>query len=108
MGDGDYRAARRKFREGFLDLLFRLGIQRRSRFIQQQNWRVLENSACDGQTLLLTTGKKASFVANYCFVTFWLGDHKIVGIGRARGFANFFRRRIEPAELDIAEDCVVK
>src|SRR6476620_3540678 len=108
MGNGDYRAASRKFREGSLNLLFRFGIERRSRFIQQQNWRVLENSACDGKALLLPAGKKAAFVANYCFVTVWLGDNKIVGIGRSRRFVNFFRRRIEPAELDIAEDCVVK
>src|SRR6266481_2322510 len=108
MGDGDYRAASRKFREGFLNLLFRFGIERRSRFIQQKNWRVLQNGACDGKTLLLAAGKKASFVANYCFVTLWLGDNKIVRIGRSRGFANFFRRRIEATELDIAEDCVVK
>ncbi len=108
MGNGDYRAASRKFREGFLNLLFRFGIERRSRFIQQQNWRVLENSACDSKALLLTAGKEAAFVANYCFVTLWLRHNKIVGIGRSRRFTNFFWRRIEPTELDIAEDCVVK
>src|SRR6476660_1061191 len=108
MGNGDYRAASCKFREGSLNLLFRFGIERRSRFIQQQNWRVLENGACDGKALLLAAGKKAAFVANYCFVTVWLGHNKIVRISCSRGFANFFRRRIEPAELNIAEDCVVK
>src|SRR5438874_12999802 len=76
--------------------------------MQQKNWRVLQNSAGDGKTLLLAAGKKASFVANDSLVALWLGHNKVVRIGRSRRFVNFFRRRIEPAELDIAEDRIVK
>src|SRR4029079_16198672 len=108
MGNGDYRAASRKFREGFLNLLLRFGIEGRCGFIKQENWRVLQDSAGDSKTLLLTTGEKAAFIADYCFVALWLGDDKIGGISRSRRFVNFFRCRIEPTELHVAEDCVVK
>src|SRR5882757_10410067 len=108
MSDGDYRAASRQLSEGLLNLLFRFGIKRRSGFIEQKDWRVFKHRARDGKTLLLTAGKTTSLIANDCLVSLRLGHNEIVRVGCSRRFANFFRRGIEPAELDIVEDRIVK
>src|SRR5437667_5458978 len=96
MRNGDYGAASRQFSEGLLNLLFRFGIERRSGFIQQENWRVFKHRARDGKTLLLTAGKKTSLIANHCLVALRLSRNEVVRVGCSRRFANFFRRGIEP------------
>src|SRR5207249_10752425 len=101
-------ASGRQFGQGFLNLLFRFGIERRGGFIEQQNRRVFQNGARNGQTLLLSTGEKASFVADYGFVAFWLRHDKVVGVSSLGRFVNFLRRGVQPAEQDIVEDRIVK
>ena len=51
---------------------------------------------------------KTTFVADHRFITVRLGDDEIVRISGPRCRVNFFRRRIEPAELDVFENGVVK
>src|SRR6266699_6932440 len=91
-----------------LNLLFRFGIERRRGFVEQKNWRVFQNSARDGEALLLAAGEKTSFVANHCLVTVWLRHNEVVRVGSSCGFVNFFRRSVQPAKLDILEDRVVE
>ena len=60
MGDGDDRAAGGEPLERALNLLFRFRIERRSRFIEQKDRRVLQERARNGEPLLLAAGKQTS------------------------------------------------
>src|SRR5206468_10238036 len=73
-----------------------------------QNWRVFENSACNGEALLLSTGEQTSFIANDCLVVLWLRHDEIVGISGFGGPVNFFRCSVQAAELDIVKNGIVK
>src|SRR6058998_2618 len=108
MGDCDYRASRSQLGERLFNFLLRFRIERRRGFVEQQNWRVFENSACNGEALLLSTGKQASFVANDCLIALWLRHDELVCVSGFSGLVNFLWRSAQPAELDIVKDCIVE
>src|SRR5438105_15741236 len=103
MGDGDDGAARGQPFEGALNLLLRFRIQSRSRFIEQENRRIFQERAGDGQALLLSAGKKTAFVADDRLIAVRLRLDEIVRERGSRRFINLPRLRIEPAELNIFE-----
>src|SRR5215468_8124270 len=108
MSDRDHSASRSKFRQSLLNLLFRFRIERRRGFVEQKNRRVLQNSACDSEPLLLAAGKKAAFVPNHRVVTLWLSHDELVRVSCLGGFVNLFLCRVQPSELDVVKDRVVK
>lgn len=55
--------------EGLLDLVLALGIQSTGSFVQEQDFRLSDEGAGDGNTLLLTSRKLNSSSANECFIT---------------------------------------
>lgn len=55
--------------EGLLDLVLALGIQSTSSFVQEQDFRLSDEGAGDGNTLLLSSRKLNSSRANDCIVT---------------------------------------
>jgi hypothetical protein len=57
---------------------------------------------------LLTAGKQTALVSDNGFVALWLCDDEIVRIGGLRGGENFLCCGVEPAELNVLEDGVVK
>ena len=91
-----------------LDLLFRLGIERGGRFVEKQNGRVLEQRARDRKALLLAAGKQAALVADDGLVALRLRHDEVVREGGLGGGVDFLLGRVEPAELDVFEDGVVK
>src|ERR1700745_4262874 len=64
MGNCDDSASGSELFERLLNLMFRFGIERRCRFVEQKNRRVFQNGARDRETLLLTAGKQAAFVTD--------------------------------------------
>ena len=60
----DCRAVFRKLIECLLYFLLRLGIKGRCRFIENDNRRILEEDASDGDTLLLPAGKLHAALAD--------------------------------------------
>ena len=68
MRDRDDGAALGETFERELNLLFRFGIERGSRFIEEQDRRVFQQRAGDRETLLLSAGKQAALVADDRFV----------------------------------------
>src|SRR5262249_55409977 len=78
------------------------------RFVEQENRRVLQNSACDGEALLLAAGKKAAFVAYHSVVPVWLSHNELVRVSCLRGSVNLFLSRLQLSELDVVQDRVVK
>ena len=55
--DDERRPAFEQMLQGLLDERFRFGIERRGGLIQDQDGRVLEERACDGEALLLAAGE---------------------------------------------------
>src|SRR6266849_3713103 len=108
MRDCDHGAPGGKPLQRLLNLLFRFGVERRCRLIQQQNRCILQQRASDGQSLLLSAGKQATLVTDYCFVALRLGENKVMSEGGARGGVNFFRSSTKTSKLDVTKDCVVK
>src|SRR5215475_15660394 len=108
MSDRDHGASRSEFRQSLLDLLFRFRIERRRGFVEQEDRRVLQNSACNSEALLLATGKKAAFVANHRVVPLWLSHDELVRVSCLRSFVNLFLCRVQLSELDVVKDRVVK
>ena len=108
MGNCDYGSSGGELFERLLNLLFRFGIERGRRLVEQQNRRIFQNCACNREPLLLSAGKKAAFVSDDCFVAFRLRQDEIVGVSGARRFINFLGRSVEPAELNIFKNGVVK
>ena len=108
MRDGDDGPAGRERFERHLDLFLRFGIERGSGFIEQQDGRILQERPRNGETLLLSAREEATFVANRRFVSLRLRDDELVRVSGLRRCINFLWRRLEPAELDVFENRIVK
>src|SRR5215469_5503287 len=108
MSDRDHGASRSKFRQSLLDLLFRFRIERRRGFVEQEDRRVLQDSACNSEALLLASGKKAALIANHRVVPLWLSHDELVRVSCVCGFVNLLLRRVQLSELNVVKDRVVK
>src|SRR5947207_14464593 len=93
--------------ERLLSLLFRYGIERGRRLVEQQNRRIFQNRACNREPLLLSAGKKAAFVSDDCFVAFRWRQDEIAGVSVARGRRNCLGRSAEQAQLSSLKQGVV-
>ena len=80
MGDGQRGAAGGDALEFCLDGFFRLGIKRRSGFIKNQDFRFLEQSARDGDTLLFTARELQAALAYHGLVTVGQGFDQIMNV----------------------------
>ena len=88
--DRDHGSALGESFKRLLNLFFRFGIERRGGFIKEENRRILEQRASDGETLLLSTREQGTFVTDKGVVALRLGNDKLVGVGGLRGGTNFF------------------
>jgi len=61
MSNSNRRTTLGGFIQCCLNHLFRLGVERTSRFVQKEHFRILEERAGDGDALFLTAGKQGSF-----------------------------------------------
>src|SRR5690606_27843162 len=64
MGDGDDRFALHQLVEVFLDRGFDFGVQRRGSFVENQDRRILEHDAGDGDALALAAGQLYAALAH--------------------------------------------
>src|SRR6266496_4632093 len=108
MRNCDHGASSREFCERLLNLLFRFGIERGCRLIEKKDRRVFQHGTRNREALLLAAGEKTTLVTNDCFVAMRLRHDKIVGESSVGCFINFFWRGIEPSELDVFENGIVK
>ena len=65
-------------------------IDRRGRFIQNQNLRIGQKSSRNRKQLLLTQRDIAGFLLHFHIVAAWQGSNKVVHISRLGRFYNFF------------------
>ena len=108
MCDRNHGAALREPLERELNLLLGFGVERGGGFVEEENGRVLEQGPGDGEALLLSAGKETALIADQGLVALWLRHDEVVRISRLRRGLDFFLRRIEPAKLDVFQNCVVK
>ena len=81
MGDNQYCASHYESFQSFLYNSFRLRIEGGGGFVEQQDWCVLENCACQGNALALTARQLCAPFAGQSLVSFRLGRNEVMGIG---------------------------
>jgi hypothetical protein len=106
--DANGRAALHQFVERGLHGAFGFGVERAGGFVQDQNRRVLQNGAGDGEALALAAGKRDAFFADDGVEALGFLHDEIVGVGVFGGGDDFVVRRAEPAQLDVPADGVVE
>ena len=85
----DHRPALHQVGEAELNFLFGDRIQRRSRFVEYQDRRVLEDRARDGDPLPLTAGKLYAALANQRLVTLFRLQDEFMGMRLLRRLDDF-------------------
>ena len=102
------RAAFHQFVQRGLHGAFGFGVERAGGFVEDENRRVLQNRAGDGEPLALAAGERHAFFADDGVKTVRLFHDEIVGVGMARGGDDFIARCTGPAQFDVPADGVVE
>ena len=89
---------------GFLDLLLRFHINRRGRFIQDNNRRLSQNSPCDGDPLFLPAGKPQAAFAYLGIITVRHRQDILMDIGCPGCLPDFLHGRFRHSVADILRD----
>ena len=84
VGDHQRRAAGHQPRQSLLDQVLALGVQRAGGLVQQQDRRIGEQGAGDGQALALTAGQAEAGVAQMGLLALRQALDELVGMRRAR------------------------
>src|ERR1035438_4672156 len=85
MRNHDHGAVLHQVRQRGLDKRFALGIKRRSCFVEDENGRVFQDGACNGDTLALAAGETKTLFANHRVVALRHAQDKVVCQCVARG-----------------------
>ena len=108
MGDGDGGAAGHQAVQGVLHDAFGFGVQRGGGLVQDQDRRVLEDGAGDGQALALSAGELGPAVADVRVVALGLLHDEVMGVGDLRGGDDLLPGGSFHAEGDVVENGVVE
>ena len=101
MSDNEGRPPHHQPVQRRLHNLLAFGIEGRSRLVQDQNPRILENRPGNGDTLALSAGKVQPPLADLRVVALGKRHDKIVSVSVLRRLHNFFFRGVEAAVADI-------
>src|SRR5271165_2116091 len=101
VGDDDRGAALAQRAQRLLDRLLGLGIERRSRFVEEDEWGVLEKGAGDGDALALPAGELHAVLAARRVVPALESHDEVVRISRLGGGDDFLLARAWPAHRDV-------
>src|SRR3546814_15588742 len=88
--------------------LFRFGVQRRGRFIQQHNGRVLQDGPRNAYPLFLASGKLGAPVADVGLVAIVGSDDEIMRVGDPGNCIYLFNVGVGPTEGEIVENSIVE
>ena len=95
-------------RERGLDLLLGAGIQRAGRFVQDQDARVLQDGARDGDPLLLAARQLQAAFADPGVVTVRQAQDEVVHLGEPRRLLDLLLARAGAAIGDVVADRIVE
>src|SRR5580765_6635249 len=91
-----------------LNVFFSMAVERRGRFVEQQDRRALEDRARDGDALLLAAGKLQAALADLRFITFGRAADETIDLGLARCLLDVSIACIPAPVTDVVADRVVK
>ena len=104
VGNGDDSASLHEFAGGFFEQGFGFRIERRCGFVEDEDGRVFEKGAGEGEALGLSTGEAGAAFPDDGFVFLWQRFDEVL---QARGFGSlnyFFVSRVRFAEADVFGD----
>src|SRR6266568_7650018 len=108
MRDDQRRTPAHQNLERRLDLALRFGIECRCRLVEQQDRRVLQHRAGDGETLALSARELDAVLADDGVITLWQGCDELVGGGGFRGGDDLLLAGAEAAIGDVRAYRVVE
>ena len=94
--------------EFVLDVSLGVAVERRGRFVEQQDRRAFENGAGDGDALLLAAGQFQAALADLGFIALRRTTDETVDLRLTRGFLDFGVARVPAAVADVVADGVVE
>src|SRR5215467_8983314 len=101
-------AADHEIGEGLLDQHFGFGVELGSRFIEDENGRVLQYGARNRNALTLTAAQAHAALADDRIVALWKFSNEIVRESSTSGSHDLFFRSVREAVTDVVPDCVVE
>ena len=104
MRDDERRAALAQAVERTLDVRFRLRVECAGRFIQDQDRRVLQDGACNGEALAFTARQRDAALAYNKAITVRLLHDEVVSLGETRGTLDLRLRRSGAADGNVVSD----
>jgi len=101
VGDDERGAANHQLVDRALHFLFRDGVERRGRLVEQQDRGVLQQRSRDRQPLPLPARHLATANADLGFISAGQGHDVFVDVGGAGGLLHLDGRRAGPAEANV-------
>ena len=101
MGEDQGGAALHQPIEGLLDDRLALGVDRRQRLVEDQDGRVAEEGAGDGDALALAAGQAHPALAHDGLIALGQARDELVGVGRPRRRLQLRRRRLGLAHAQV-------
>ena len=108
VGDGNGGAAFGEGVQGMLDDHFAFVVQGRGGFVQNQDGRVFQENAGDGDPLFLSAGKLYAPLAHVGLKALFKIHDEVVGVGQLRRFHDFLVCGFRAAVANVFHDIGVK
>ena len=102
--DGEGRAVLRELVDRVLDQLFRLGVERGGRFVEDQDLRVVDQRAGDRHSLTFTAGEGIALLADHCVVAVREIHDEVVRVRHLRRLDDFLVGGVGLRVLDVVAD----
>ena len=108
MGEDEGRAVLHQAEERLLDDRLVFGIDRRERLVEDEDGRIAQDGAGDGDPLALAAGEPDAAFPDHGLVARRQDGDEVVGVGEAAGFLHLVFGRVGLAELEVVLDGAVK
>ena len=108
VGDGDDRLAARQLGDGLLDEVLVLRVDARGGLVENDDGRVFENGAGDGDALLFATGERAAALADDGVIAVRQRHNEVMAAGLLCRFDHLLLRGVRLAEEDVRADGIVE
>ena len=108
MGNDEGRAIGAKTVDRGLDASLGFDVQRRSRLVQNEDWRILQDCAGQRDTLALAARQPVAAIAHDRIVTGDTAFDEVIGRRSTCSFDHVVRRRILAADADVVRDRAVQ
>ena len=108
VGDRDDRLAARQLGDRLLDGVLVFGVDARRHLVEDDNGRIFQDRACDGDALLFAAGERAAAIADDGVIAVRQRHDEIVAARLFRRRDHLVLRRVGLAEEDVCTDRVVE